>query len=286
MLIQSNGQVIEPFLVLARKYGIDAPPGIDPQALSDRLQQHWRRKTEHQYQIRGGPPDNEDLSLLCDCNAVLEPTAPPWVRAKGSVILGGTPVAARRRLRYLQQTYEQGQDIGETVYLLGGVNTLYNNDEERRQVLCTPGDLAFKEGWTPPDSLPTTEIGMAELVWHQSVLPSAWHHQVVRAELQPKNANDPDGEKRSPNTDDTIRAWLASNPPPGDYWLVSSQPYVTRQQMDADLVIPENCGIHASAIGPAVVTSPITTPLKTFLDAMASQLYTELKWRHVFGKKQ
>lgn len=60
----------KPLLDLARRHGIEVSDDVTAQDLSQVMQERWLRKTEHQYQVPGGPPSSEDMALLQKLNLV------------------------------------------------------------------------------------------------------------------------------------------------------------------------------------------------------------------------
>lgn len=271
MVLIREGKPAQALLDLARRYGIEVSDNVSASDLSQAMQERWLRKTEHQYQIPGGAPSPEDMALLKDLNLVDAVPAPSRPYA-GALILGATVVAVRKRLAYLAEQCKRDSDASgfsvtfPTVYLLGGARPL-DKDKESPTVLTTPAELPFKADWTPPSEMPTTEAGMMRLVFEQSDI-TPWEGVFVDTPLQPT----PDGKTRHPNTTDTVKEFLKTNPKPGTYLAVSSQPFVARQTMNVQQALPE--GITVVGIGYAAAP---TTPLKTFLDEVARLLFEETK---------
>lgn len=267
MVLLCEGKPLGSLINLARRHGIEASDNVTGQELSQMMQERWLRKTEHQYQIPGGPPCDEDMALLQNLNLVdAVPVPTGWYRA--ALVLGSTVVACRRRLAYLLDQYKTDPPhIGIfRVYLLGSARPLDPN-KESPAVLITPGELPFKAGWAPPAEMPTTEADMMHLVFEQSDLPP-WKEVLIDTPLQPT----PEGKTRHPNTTDTVREFLKRIPEPGTYLVVSSQPFVARQTINVQQVLPEGFTV----IGSGYAATP-ATPLKTFLDEVARLLYEELQ---------
>ncbi len=262
-LTREDGRPVEALLRLANRHGITTTDQMTAKELSDAVQENWIRKTEHQYQIPEGPPAPEDMSLLEDLWLIGARTAPPG-HFDGALILGGTVTAVRKRLGFLAEQHRQGMTV-TTVYLLGGARPL-DKDKESPTALCTQAELPFKEDWAAPSTLPTTEAEMMKLVFDQSLLPKEWQDVLINAPLQ----TTADGKTRHPNTTDTLVELRKTNPRPGTYLVVSSQPYVTRQTINAQQALPESADV---GIGYA---APQTTALKGFLDEVARLLYEEV----------
>lgn len=270
MVLIRDGKPVEALPNLARCHGIEVSGEITAQDLSQAMQERWLRKTEHQYQIPGGPPSPEDMLLLQELGLVDAVPAPSRPYA-GALILGATVVAVRKRLAYLVEQCTKNPDPSgfsvtfPTVYMLGGARPL-DKDKESPAVLSTPAELSFKDGWTSPAEMPTTEASMMRLVFEQSDI-TPWEGVFIDTPLQPT----PDGKTRHPNTADTVKEMLKLNPKPGTYLAVSSQPFVARQTINVRRMLPE--GITIVGIGYAAAA---TTPLKTFLDEVARLLYEEV----------
>lgn len=271
ILISVHEKPVTALLTLARRHSIEVSDDVTASDLSQAMQERWLRKTEHQYQIPGGPPSPEDMALLKELNLVDAVTAPSEPYA-GALILGATVVAVRKRLAYLLAHYQVNPDESgftvtfPTVYLLGGARPL-DKDKESLTVLTTPAELPFKADWTPPSEMPATEAGMMRLVFEQSKLPP-WEGVFVDTPLQPTA----DAKTGHPNTTDTVKEFLKTDPKPGTYLAVSSQPFVTRQTMNVQQALPEGYTV----VGIGYAAAP-TTPLKTFLDEVARLLFEETK---------
>lgn len=72
-----------------------------------------------------------------------------------------------------------------------------------------------------------------------------------------------------PNTEDTVKAWLATQPTPGSCLALSGQPFIRRQTQILKTVLPSNFTITAT--GPASEELPIAL----YLDELARALYQE-----------
>lgn len=295
-----NGRLVLPLLALARKYGIEAPEDISPKDLNDKFQKTWFKEGYLRYQIKGDPPKDDDLSLLRELGCIDEvppfleipPQYPPSesmpVIYEGVILLGALRARVVSRLHHFttfaSRVYFQRD---WKTHLFGGARSL-DPVKESREVLCTPAELPFKEDWTPPQQMPTTEAEMMEFTWQQSQLPSEWKYALVNTPLQPKDPKNPEGEKRPPNTGDTVRTWFAEQKPrPGYYLLLSNQPFVEYQTLVVERVLRECGALVLTEFDAAFGTegfkirecgpkTSLTLPLATYLDNAAKQLYEEL----------
>lgn len=275
MVLIHNSRPVEPLLKLAQRHGIRTYPDMPVQILVHKLKKYWGRPCAHQYQIKGDPPDTEDAALL-EQMGMLEPIQPPLEKCEGALVLGATLPRVRERLVFLQDLYNAGLQVRD-VYLLGGQRPL-DLTLEGKEALYTPlkfffdpnlVKLGFKEEWSPPDRLPNTEAEMMQYVFDQSLLPTEWRSILINTPLQST-----DGKTfRSPNTPDTIKVFLDTNPPPGRYVVITSQPFVARQRMDILRHIPAERGIEVIVGGHFPAPN---TPLRVFLDEVVRLFQAEL----------
>lgn len=264
-LLLEGGKPNPALVELAKRQKLEVKDDITAHVLSALLQSTWLRKEEHQYLVRGGMPNEDELELLRDLSLVDSFAAAP-ITFQGVLLLGATIVAVRKRLVYLLKESRRRVRFG-IVYLLGGARPL-DKDKESPSVLCAPAELPFLPGWVWTEDLPTTEAEMMEFVWQQIELPSQWKHVLINTPLQPMA----DGKTRHPNVTDTVRQWLTTMPEAGAYLVISSQPFVQRHTLNVEALLPENIWVQ----GVGYAASP-TTPLKTFLDEAARLLHEELK---------
>lgn len=265
VLFIQNGKIVPALITLARKYGIDVSDDVAPKDLNDKLQQTWFKDGYLRYQIAGDPPSADDQQLLSELGCIAS-VAPASERYTGVLLLGALRPRVVSRLHFLT-CYQYTVEF-DMLYLLGGARPL-DPVKEGRDVLCTPAELSFREGWAPPQQLPATEAEMMKLVWTQSHLRASWRCTVVDTPLQPK----PDGSTRPPNTGDTVREWLRKyDPKPGHYLALSNQPFVQYQEFTVVHALPE--GFSVQACGPE---SSLTLPLATYLDNCAKQLFEETR---------
>lgn len=299
MLFIQNGRLVPTLLTLARKYGVESPDDISPKDLNDKLQQKWFKEGYLRFQITGDPPGPENLETLrlLGClekvspkptqyeDRVGHPIDPalyetPLFWYEGILILGALRPRVTSRLGYFLEFRRWcgenwGQSVSPHIYLLGGARPL-DPVKESREVLCTPEELPFKNGWTLPEQMPTTEAEMMEFTWQQSQLPSEWKYELVNTSFQPKDRKNPDGEKRPPNTGDTVRHWFMHHQPkPGTYLAVSNQPFVQYQELVCQRALRE-CGAEGFTVHTCGPESSLKLPLATYLDNLAKQLYEEL----------
>lgn len=268
LLVNPDCSVRSELVLLAQQNGIpEATEGMMAEVLSAYMQKRWLRRSEHQFQISGSQPSDDQWSLLTKLCLTQEIRSPDDDYC-GALLLGGTVVAVRKRLRLLIQQRTNGVSL-QTVYLLGGSRPL-DPQKESPSVLYNPAELPFKQDWTAPNQAPRNEAEMMCTVYQQSEVPSEWKVVLVNTPRQPTE----DGKGRDPNTTDTVKQFLQLSPPRGEYLVVSSQPFVERQTIDVENVLPSN-KFAVDGIG---YKASRTLPLKTFLDEAARLLHEEAKY--------
>ncbi|TSC63488.1 MAG: hypothetical protein G01um1014106_489, partial [Parcubacteria group bacterium Gr01-1014_106] len=198
-LIQKGGRLAFALMRLAQKHGIEVSDDMAPKELNDKLQQKWFKEGYLRFQIQGEQPSPDDLKLLHELGYIEEdppvledppgypPSEPTPIIYSGVLVLGALRLRVASRLHYMasfaSRLYTQRPEFF-TVYLLGSARPL-DPVKESREVLCTPAELPFKEGWSPPEQMPTTEAEMMEFVWQQSQLPIEWKYELVNTPHQP-----------------------------------------------------------------------------------------------------
>ncbi len=297
-LINENGTVNEQLIVLANRYGVPITTETHYSEANTMFQAKWRQKhLMHAYQITGEPAKNDDLQLLeaLGCvNEVLTPSIAEYVEwgpmefgnikmQRGNLVMGALRPTVVKRLAFFLR-HRIGHNLSKSFCLMGGARKL-DPVKENEQVLCTPAELPFRKEWVKPEQMPTTEAEMMQMVWNQSILPNLWYSGLVNAPMQPKDPENPEGEKRPPSTAETVYHWLLQGKKPGYYLVGSNQPYVEYQRLVVERAHEElierreiNFPCYFKGCGPAATP---TLPLATFLDTLAKQFYEETfcqKW--------
>ncbi|MCP6726564.1 MAG: hypothetical protein KJI69_00770 [Patescibacteria group bacterium] len=268
-LITEAGQPVDALCALVERHSaISSSSYSDASDLSDGIQKSWIRKTPHQYQIPGGPPKLEDVAILRQLGMISEVPAPRG-EFDGALVLGGTLLAVRKRILFLKEQYEKGTQV-DKIYLLGGARVL-NSETEDIGALNTPlPGLPFgKVGWRVTEehlSYLQTEADMMAFILAQSDLPLSWTGIPVKTPLCE------DGSV--PDTTDTVKRFLfQENPEPGEYLVVSGQPYVARQTYN----VQECMRALDFSITPSGYQVTPTLPLNAHLDEVAKLLFEEVR---------
>ncbi len=254
---------------LANRNGIECQNGISARILSEKIQTTLTRKEEHQYQIQGEPATEENLRLL-DALGMVRAVEPPPANYEGTLLLGGTLGAMRRRLAFvLEQWRAQNHLDTGTIYFLVSQRSVEN---ENMDALCTPDGIPFKSHWTLSEPAPKTETDVARIIWEQSIIPLGINATFVDTPFQPTKTAE---TKRSPNTTDTVIEFLKLNPEQGMWLVASSQPFVQRQALNVIEVLG-NCSAGYTVVEMGPSASP-DLPLQTYLDEVARLLWQSLK---------
>lgn len=147
---------------------------------------------------------------------------PHFENYTGAIVHGALLKRVILRVDYLIDQWKVAKF--DRVYLLGGLRPL--TKEEETEIQQKFNDVV---------EIPKTEIEMMKLVWEKAKTPKDMkehlkdHVFFVSADMQ----KDPKDSTRlvRPNTDDTIKAWLKSNPIQGRYLVISNAPYIARQDL-------------------------------------------------------
>lgn len=155
----------------------------------------------------------------------LDMTQPIWnsqCEYTYAVILGATVQVMRQRFWFLKQAWEKGVRFKELIILVGD-RPLVPALENAAALLESP--YPIRPNWEPTGALPRNETEAAKLIFDQLDLPQEWRKMPHLFVDTPR----PAGENR-PRTSDTFLYWLQISPPTrGSFFIVSSQPFIGRQ---------------------------------------------------------
>lgn len=260
-LFDAQGQPTEPLLRLLERLGVQHDNTL--RGIRDATQSAWyqagKMRAEIKDQMEVGQLRNDCLGPLAQLGFLREAEAPQTEHAY-ALVLGATVVAVRKRLAFLRDEWERGVRFREVI-LFGSERALMP-DKEGMDVLYNPqnAELPFPEDRAKTaEAPPRNEIEMMVAVYNQPDFP--WTPKGIKA-----TAIHATGKA---NTADTIRVWLQEKQPePGACLAVSSQPFVSFQQVVIANELPED--FMVIGIGPAANPS---LPLATFLDNVAKLVY-------------
>lgn len=178
-------------------------------------------------------------------------------------------MSVRKRLAFLVREWNRGVRFDHIIMLAGqrpldaeleSLSVLYDRKNK---------ELPIRQSWHEPQLPPKTETEMMRMIFEQAQLPEALakvQFRVIDTPMQ-KRA---DGSVCRPTTGDTVNAWLAQNPEPGNCLVISNQPYVAYQDSVMRCLMPKSFTIET--IGS---NDQETERLSTLLDTVARTLYQE-----------
>lgn len=191
------------------------------------------------------------------------------------LIQGSTVDNMRDRVMYVVEQLRSGKlkiDNAKIVFISGD-RPLFAN--ETQAVLLDPKPYSIRDGWIPPEKLPTNENQLSEFIWDQLSLPDAMR----RLAPQFINAEKKEGAARA-TTEDGAKQWLQGLEDGLSYcWVVSSNPFVGYQQLVTEWMHKKylpNSQLVFEGVGQAAPVSEyqVETAIGILLDNLARTLYT------------
>jgi hypothetical protein len=183
------------------------------------------------------------------------------------LVYGATAQGMRARLKYLLEIIDLCNIKYKKIIFLVGQRPR-NEVIETEELLKHPdSNLPQNMAWHYDGVIPRTETEMAQMIIAQTKLPHAIRKRIlfIDTPMQQKA----DGSKVRPTTDDTVLAWLATNPLPGTVLCISSQPYIDRQLLVARRLLPDLFTVEC--VGPA--ENSTKARLAVLFDALARMLW-------------
>ena len=187
------------------------------------------------------------------------------------LIPGALVTRVRTRLKYLIDLWQKGLRFKE-INFLRGERPLAESGRETPEALLDNNnqELPFREGWQPPQELPTTELEMMKLVWDQADLPQGLRHSQVKWINAPMKPNPSGGRPLRPTTEDTIKKWLETNPSSGTCLDISNNPHIGYQHSVLKTHLPDE--LKLETVGSS---ASLELPLAFYLGEMSRWLYQE-----------
>ena len=185
------------------------------------------------------------------------------------LVHGASMHAARVRIAYVIKLWNDGVRFDQLVFLTGQ-RTLDSEKESVKELLDrTQKVLPVRIDWKQPEAMPETESTMMRMLYDQAQMPQALRmvpFNVIDIPYQETAI----GQKRRPNTQDTVRGWVKTNPFPGACLAISNQPFIACQDtiMRADL--PKTNTLET--VGASIALEDQVSVSMT-LDALARWLY-------------
>lgn len=211
----------------------------------------------------------KELTPFFEKVSVLQEIRPRHQHYDYAVILGATLSGVRMRLAYLADLWRAGLRVNSIIFLVGQ-RPLDPEQESPKLLLDTQnGLLPFKKDWKMTTVLPTMETDMAKFVYEQADLPNDLRKIPVEF-IDTPSQKTAQGTMRRPNTPDTIKTWIKTNPKSGSCLCISTQPHIGYQDAVIRTYLPKT--FLCEVVGPAAKSD---TKNVEILDALARWLYQE-----------
>lgn len=264
-IVTPSGAPTEELLCVLKEFNISHDGRWE--TIVEKTQKLWKRSAEKErWEVEEylDPHPKQTYELFCHVGMLDERKATTCCYDY-ALVLGATVEKVRSRLFFLKQEWERGVRFKKLVFLTGDrpltaqeSKTLYDSPYPMRP---------FKPRGAPPKN----ETEMMTVVFDQMVLPQAWDSMTVVV------VDTPQREGKRPNTEDTFRHWLTSNPHPGTTLIVSDQPFLGRADALAHKILPPNFTIETVGAGvtySTFVDNKRAVPI--LLDELARWIYTHL----------
>lgn len=188
---------------------------------------------------------------------------------EGALFYGSLLSSTRVYLHYMVEQWNKGVRF-KNLYILSGARPLEPSLESREALLSDDNSpLKIRSNWIAPTMLPQTESEMMIFVWEQAELPQEMRNQVQLHVIDaPMKLDSQTGKLTRPTRDDTLKLWVQSAPTPGHYLAVSRAPYIVRQAITAEVVVPKEYIIDT--VGPAIRPQ---TKMIIILDELARAIF-------------
>jgi hypothetical protein len=225
--------------------------GIDPnEDLVSETQKRWLRKPgQERWEVAELPPEERAFVLnWAKEQGLYDAWLPACTTYDKAIILGATTSRMQLRLDYLREMWNEGVRFDEIVWLTGD----------------RPLDKRV-------DSLIgrcQTEAEAARILWEEASLPEEMRNLSVVFIAAPMKNN---GTSR-PNRQDTLTAWLKTEPEPCRILLVSSQPHCGAEFAAINATLPQP--FLFDLVGPGTNPENHPTEAAVTLDSIARWIYT------------
>jgi hypothetical protein len=217
--------------------------------------------------------NKDEIILALDRLGYTKEVRPHFNHYHYAIVLGASITRVRLRLAYLIELWHQGIRFDSIVFL-GGQRPL-DPDIEPTAILMHNNvpTLPTRTDWSLVGELPKTEYDMIAMVIDQTIFPpdmALLPRVIIDAPMVKKT----DGTLRRPDTNDTVSAWLSTNPTPGTCLCISNQPYIGHQDSTLRSVLPKI--FHIDTVGSKMGAQE---KISVVLDAIARWLYQEQQRR-------
>jgi hypothetical protein len=229
---------------------LEIPEGSD---LIAETQKRWLRKPgQERWEIAELSPEQRAFVLRwAEGQGLFAPWTPARTTYDVALILGATTSRMQMRLDYLKDLWAQGTRFNEIVWLTGdrpldkrvdGLTDRCNNESEAARIL-----------------------------WKEANLPDAMRalNAVFVAVPMKQEGTAP----KRPNTEDTIVAWLQTNPTPCKALFVSDQPFCGYQFAVVKTCLPDE--FEFDLVGQGVNSTSHPAAAAVTLDSIARWIYQD-----------
>jgi hypothetical protein len=207
--------------------------------------ERWNQQSEEFESLKSQVlPWFTELGFVCERN-------PLFKVYRGVVVHGAALPTVERRIQFLVKQWKKGIQF-ENIYFLTSSRPL--TDSERARL---------------PTTEPKTEAQMMLYLWLQTEM----HEAVPLFCIDVPMKTDGEGKPVRPTTDDTVAAWVQMNPTPGNYLLISSAPFINRQ--DLIMRTSQTKAFGFDTVGPELLESERVAILA---DELARFIFQRMKW--------
>lgn len=237
----------------------------------------WVRTKQIRWETEQFHNQNRDqLMPLLTTLGVVDEVKPTQKEYDYALVVSCTVQILRKRLAYLADLYRQGVRFKQLVFL-GGDRELYPMETHEELLGRNQAVLPNRSGWRQSQEFPTNEIDMIPWVYEQSELSHTLRAIPMTYIAAPKVP----GSVRV-HTDDIVKAWVNSDPVPGNCLLVTSQPFIIYQQIIFQTLMDSRFTVEA--VGYKADASDTT--IEIYLDALAYAVRAEQKYRELIWHNQ
>lgn len=222
---------------------VELPTDLTPAELVLETQRLWTQKDKERWNFdKRYEPLKDQLWPIFQEMGLVDDLKPAKKHYKHALVLGSLLKSAQSRVAYLEQLLEEGIEVDKIVFLTGA-----------RPLLDSEKSVTGLQ----------TEAEMMQWVYHHSNLPKQIPVAFIDSPMKLRA-----GIWRRPQTTDTVKDWLKTNPEPGSALAISNQPYSRCQGAILRYFLPNE--FELETVGPANKGSP---EVSVILDAVAMELF-------------
>lgn len=208
-------------------------PGDDLVAIDEALQRRFFQKGDDGQplerweleEVEVSCPRSQFIRHLKLCGFGMETIPSQWEYDRAAWP-GALLVRAAGRLNDLLEAWASGVRWRETI-VFGGKRPIQQEREDVYQAWYLLGvPNPSRDTPIPFESVGVhTELEMMQWLWEHANMPQKLRQTAIFVDSPMKPPATPGGQPVRPSTEDTVRAWLETNPSPGSLLLSSGAPY-------------------------------------------------------------